>query len=139
MLVLEKINISELIVTLGWESRVVNEAIDWWVQQGCLVSDGTFASLNDDESVWIKFQKTSEEQQAKYQEKGDVDEDSDEEDDEGDEDGSNPRIEYMEKFWDYARNMVILFYFRIHYYASLFVAQNCFTSPCWSTRSTGEC
>jgi anaphase-promoting complex subunit 2 len=102
----ETINIEELTEQLEWDKKVVTEVIDWWIQQGCLTSDGTVATLNDDEDAWQRLQKTAEEQKKKYSEKGEFDDESEEESDEGDDDGQNPRIDAMESFWTYSRNML---------------------------------
>lgn len=88
---------------------MVTDAVNWWAQQGCLILHENFASLNDDEMVWKNFKKVSEEQQTKSQSKGDVDEDSEEEDIEDDDDGdNNPRVDRMESFWEYTKNMVLV-------------------------------
>uniref|UniRef100_A0AC34FXB2 Cullin family profile domain-containing protein n=1 Tax=Panagrolaimus sp. ES5 TaxID=591445 RepID=A0AC34FXB2_9BILA len=102
----ETVNIDDLTVQLGWEKKMVTEIIDWWIQQGCLTLEGKLATLNDDEEAWEKLQKTAEEQQKKYNEKREFEDESEDESDEGDDDGQNPRIDAMESFWTYSRNML---------------------------------
>uniref|UniRef100_A0A914Y575 Cullin family profile domain-containing protein n=1 Tax=Panagrolaimus superbus TaxID=310955 RepID=A0A914Y575_9BILA len=102
----ETVDIDDLTVQLGWEKKMFAEVIDWWIQQGCLTLDGKFATLNDDEVAWQKLEKTAEEQQKRYYERGEFEDESEDESDEGDDDGQNPRIDSMESFWTYSRNML---------------------------------
>lgn len=106
----EKVSIADFAVKMEWDKREVNEIVEWWVQQGCLILEGGVVRLNDDENAWLQFQKTMAEQQSAPKEKGDWDEETEEEDDEEDDDGSNPRIDYMESFWDYTKNMVSIIF-----------------------------